>query len=134
MEGAFLIWDDLLRRLSTHQRKFLHVFVERLASTITQRTRPSAQHDAFREACYLWLRHILLSDMWVQTTRYDIDVLRSETMTSCVLNPNRWTGLLGHELIEGGDELYRDQWIPYFNDCQADPARIVERDEASTRR
>lgn len=101
MDGAYLIWDDILAMLHSRLPSFGGSLIETLLGTITALDDARPQGDAKKEANALWVLHI------TQTVgQKQVD----NAMQYCCLHPGHWTQLLGQWLLESGDEAFVETW------------------------
>lgn len=117
MDGAYLIWDELLRKIAFHQRLFLRTLVEHMTVIIVQPSRLNVRLDTIREAACQWLIHIFTASAWVAwTKRHDLDELRTLVVEACIMNPNLWTHRVIRPLIDNADDVLKSLWAPLYND------------------
>lgn len=110
MEDAFLLWDDLLKTLTLHQRSFLCLLTNEMSILIAQPSRLDITIDSYREAVYTWLINILTAEAWAASRkRHNFDP--SCVISTCLMNPNHWSRRLAMALaVETDDHLIRAQW------------------------
>ncbi|KAI9816871.1 MAG: rRNA-processing protein las1 [Pycnora praestabilis] len=109
MDGVFLLWDDLLKRLTLHQRSFLRILTDEMSNLLVQPSGLSVQFDSYREAIYLWLVHISTSEPWA-ASRNKWSFRLDNVVSSCIMGPNHWSLKLSSLLMEVGDEHLKNQW------------------------
>lgn len=116
MDGAFHVWDDLMHRLTAHQRDFLQTLVTRMVVLLIEPAEylDTSQHP-FREALFRWLAHIFTADGWSYPRglrQKAAERLRSEVVGKCVTAPVFWAQRLALVLVESGGKAFRKQWQP----------------------
>ncbi|KAI9870484.1 MAG: rRNA-processing protein las1 [Pleopsidium flavum] len=110
MESEFSLWDDLLKKLTQHQRPFLRILTDEMSIMIIQPTRLDISIDIYREAVYMWLVHIITSERWT-TSRKRGNFNASCVISTCLMNPNHWSRRLATVLaIDTDDEFTKAQW------------------------
>ena len=103
MDHVFELWDDLLKRLTVHQRNFLLTLTDEMSILIIQRSLLDVRIDEYREAVAMWLEHIYTDKVWKGARlRGKLDV--NTIMHTCMMNPNYWTLPLAVAIIE--DPMY----------------------------
>ncbi|KAI9837227.1 MAG: hypothetical protein M1819_000301 [Sarea resinae] len=109
MDGIFVMWEDLLKRLTNHQHRFLRILVEEMTIKLVQPSQLDVQFDAYRQAVYMWVIRILKSEEWaLRRRRYYRD--QSGVISTCIMGPNFWSRDLARSLVEAGDEVLKEQW------------------------
>ncbi|KXT08977.1 hypothetical protein AC579_4024 [Pseudocercospora musae] len=105
LNGAFLIWDDLLRDIIKQQRSFLTALVACSLSRMGQENaRP--HDDAHIEGICLWLLHMLeFAQSDAQQT-----ALRRDVMQWCCTHPGGWSHYVGERLLESSDADFVEDW------------------------
>lgn len=120
LEGAYVIWDDLLTSIAGEQKRFLMVLVKALLEAIT--AHPG--EDAEKEALCLWVGHILHSEVWNSViTLREKGVLPKDVMMWCCTHPGPWTQRLGRDMLKAEDEEFVDDWQQLFEASQLDSAQ-----------
>lgn len=110
MENTFWLWEELLKELSSHQPSFLRILTEEMSIRIIQPSRLDITIDAYREAVYMWLVHILTTDGWAVPSRL-AQFNCNCVISTCLMNPNYWSRRLATILaIETDDQLIKAQW------------------------
>ncbi|KAK5006546.1 rRNA-processing protein las1, partial [Cryomyces antarcticus] len=131
MNGAFMVWDDLLRKLVRHQRRFLRIFVTRMVHLMIQQSRMNVKQDPFREALCLWALHIFVDESWADARKRIEDSLRTKVVSICMMNPVYWGQRLARLLIEAADETFQYDWIPLYNECLPQSASSSQQDSVA---
>jgi ribosomal biogenesis protein LAS1 len=108
MDGAYLIWDDVLLAISSRLHLFLPAFVRHLLQGLTTRTAIEPENDVDKEALSMWLLHVMNSGdfMFIK----DRDALVADVMKCCCLHPGYWTQGVGRKLLEISDKSVQDEW------------------------
>jgi len=110
MENTFWLWEELLKELSSHQPSFLRILTEEMSIRIIQPSRLDITIDAYREAVYMWLVHILTTDGWAVPSRL-AQFNCNCVISTCLMNPNYWSRRLATILaIETDDQFIKAQW------------------------
>lgn len=119
LEGAYVIWDDLLTSIAREQRRFVLMLIKTLLEAIT--ARPG--EDAQREALCLWVTHVLHGEAWSSIiTTPDKIVLRKDVMIWCCTHPGDWTQRLGRDVLKTEDEEFVEDWQELFDASSVDGA------------
>ncbi len=105
MDNALLLWDDLLKGLSNWQPSFLHIMVEEMALLLVQPSKLDVQFDAYREAIYLWLVHILILEGWAAERKQRFTNYAS-IVSTCIAGPNHWSLKLAALLVRSSQALH----------------------------
>ena len=106
MDGAYMIWDDMLASFDRRIPAFLYSLIEQLFMSITTQNDTRPQDDTSKEAHALWLLHLS------QTIAGDHN---DKIMQHCCLHPGHWTQFIGESVLEGGDDLLRENWQSIFD-------------------
>ena len=114
LEGAYLIWDDLLRDISDRLSGFLTLFVKSLLLSLTKASATDPQSDIDKEALTMWLLHTLSGDEDHVLGRNDKNSLCVEAIKWCCLHPGAWTESVGREMLNNGDGAFRADWNDLF--------------------
>lgn len=109
LDGAFLIWDDLLQEIQSANKKFLHSLVGGLLRSISSASSASPEKDAEKEAMCLWIAHMLADKAWASAVP-ERSQLQREALEWCCLHPARWAHFLGTKLLHGGGESLNADW------------------------
>lgn len=114
IEGAYLIWDDLLQDISAHLHGFSSAFVRSLLQAMTTSASTDPQSDVNKEAFAMWVHHVLCSDKPFSHNHRDDHAAVVEAMRWCCLHPGHWTEHVGRELLETGDGSFQAEWKDLF--------------------
>lgn len=112
MKGAFLLWDELLRRLASHQWNFLRILCRHMVDLMNMPATLSATAEPIREAMHEWVVHILTAKEWVQPRRRVESMLLEDIMGQCFTFPSSWSHKLAESTIKDRDELFQATWRP----------------------
>ncbi|KAK4987554.1 rRNA-processing protein las1 [Elasticomyces elasticus] len=114
MEGAFILFDGLLQKLTTHCPQFLPILVHRFLDRLLEPSMRDVKLDTLRRGYYDWVDHLVLSDGWKQA-RGKSD-LRRRVMERTLLQQSYWGAKLSRSiLLRAGDE-FRSVWAPVYNE------------------
>ena len=114
MDGAYLIWDDLLVAFSSKVLRFLPALVTSLLQNLTSTIMRDPARDVDMEALAMWLLHVSDSNDFLLAGRTDQDALLAVVMKWCCLHPGNWTQYVGRELLEQRDENFSAEWADLF--------------------
>ena len=114
LEGAYLIWDDLLQDISDRLSGFLAAFVRSLLLGLTSASTTDPQRDLDEEALAMWLLHILSGEEYFALGRGNKHSLYVEAMKWCCLHPGHWTERIARELLNRGDGAFQADWNDLF--------------------
>jgi len=110
MGSEFPLWDDLLKKLTLHQRPFLHILTDEMSIMIVQPSRLDISIDTYREGVYMWLVHVITAEGWA-TSRKRGAFNASCVISTCLMNPNHWSRRLATVLaVDTNDEFLKAQW------------------------
>jgi ribosomal biogenesis protein LAS1 len=111
LEGAYLLWDDLLLTIPTQQRTFLPILLDQLLNAVTRQTNTQAQFDADKDALSQWLLHLAYSPVWRSRSKFIQFDSTSHIMSHCCLHPGSWSRILGEKMLEAdGSNDLADMW------------------------
>ena len=110
LDGAHLIWDELLAIISSRLHNFLSNLVRCLLEAITKPQATAPEQDSEKEALSMWLLHLVEHG----THHSDIDTILAETMKTCCLHPGCWSQLIGQTLLEQYDGKLQADWQDLF--------------------
>ncbi|CAK4030148.1 Pre-rRNA-processing las1 [Lecanosticta acicola] len=106
LDGAFMLWDDLLKQISITNKRLWKALIEGML----QRTSSLLPvHDVEREAMCLWIDHIL-ADSSSMLVRSERPILERVVMQWCCMYSSRWTNFLGTKLLRLGSTSFREEW------------------------
>jgi ribosomal biogenesis protein LAS1 len=114
LDGAYLIWDDLLVTISSQLLRFLPALVKSLLQSLTSRTAIDPTRDVDKEALAMWLLHIFDSNDFLLAWRTDRNATLAVVMKWCCLHPGKWTQYVGREVFEQCDENFQAEWENLF--------------------
>ena len=110
MESTFSLWNEVLKEISSRQPSFLRIITEEMSIRIVQPSQLDITIDAYREAVYLWLIHILTTDKWA-VPRKLAGLNPSCVISTCLMNPNYWSRRLATVLaVDTTDQCIKAQW------------------------
>jgi ribosomal biogenesis protein LAS1 len=109
VQGAFDIWDALLKNLSLHNRDFFPLLVHEMFSVLGAPSMLDVRRDEVREALYEWMMHFLTSEEW-RHPRSGHAIIGS-TLNACIMTQNYWTRkLLINVAIKSKDAAIKSQY------------------------
>ena len=116
INGACLIWDPLLTRLSAHfpQGQFFYSFALSLADVIF--TSPPVRNpsmDVDTEGLSQWMLHLLE----LEGPR-ELQALAETMMQQCCLHPGHWATWIGDSVLGRAQEEFRAEWQALFAACR----------------
>lgn len=114
LDGAYLIWDDLLVTISAKLLRFLPALVTSLLQCLTSTTARDPARDVDKEARAMWLLHVIDSNAFLLAGRSDRNAMLAVVMKWCCLHPGHWTKYVGRELLEQCDENFKAEWEDLF--------------------
>ncbi|KAI5200731.1 Las1-domain-containing protein [Aureobasidium subglaciale] len=114
LQGAYLIWDELLIMLAAGSSLFLEAFFERAIAhnaKLTTTNEDQDRADPTKWAIYRWIMHVLDSDSWLEA-RGDSPVLfEILALRECILHPNaQWSHKLAAEILEDAEVDVQSTW------------------------
>ncbi|KAI9738004.1 MAG: rRNA-processing protein las1 [Cirrosporium novae-zelandiae] len=117
MNGAFVLWDELLKSLFLTQRYLLRLLLNEMCIVIASPSSLDLKLDPYREAVYIWLERILTStstlNKWPQRR-----VQLNSIMSTCMMNQNYWTLQLGLTLVRHSrDARFKARWEALVKLC-----------------
>ncbi|KGM91743.1 rRNA-processing protein LAS1 [Paracoccidioides brasiliensis Pb18] len=74
MEPVFSTWDGYLKKLCQQHATFLTVLSGELARVLIDSDSTASEGDPYKEAVYLWLRHILNSNSWATVRKLNLSM------------------------------------------------------------
>ena len=113
MDEVFSSWDSLLRKLTSHQPRFLTMLTDEMLVHLISPSMLDITIDNYREAIAMWLEQIYTTKGWasaIKRGKLDENVI----METCLQNPNHWTVRLARKIIESSShkiakEIYADR-------------------------
>ncbi len=136
MKLTFSLWEKLLKEITAHQPSFLRILTEEMSIRIIQPSQLDITIDAYREAAYMWLVHILTTDGWAVPSRL-ARFSSNCVISTCLMNPNYWSRRLATILaVETDDQSIKAQWgdLVQASNGQYDelPSKALEQVDANT--
>ncbi|EME48000.1 hypothetical protein DOTSEDRAFT_124919 [Dothistroma septosporum NZE10] len=121
MDGAFLIWDSLLRGIARKQRRFISALVKGMLEAISASFARPAGQDVDKEALSMWLIRIELDETWM-AIRSDLEQhdLETEVLMWSSLHANDWTSWLGQKMLEFGRSQSKSEWAEILEASRLD--------------
>lgn len=113
MDGALLMWTELLQRLSLESSTFLSILVQKLFATLAIQLDRNVEQDADKEAYVWWLLELLREDNAFILRPEEQTRLRDHTLKLCCLHPGYWSLKLGRTLADSDEEL-ADEWRDFL--------------------
>lgn len=75
--------------------------------------------DTEKEACCMWVTHILHSEPWNHfVTALEKRLVRKDVMMWCCMHPGPWTQRLGRDVLKAEDEEFVCDWKDVFHASQ----------------
>ena len=110
LDGAYLIWDELLIDISSRLHRYLPCIVRSLLRSLVARNSVDPASDVDKEALAAWLCHVMSTAKFMSIKAVDKDALVAEIMKCCCLHPGYWTQGVGRKLLEISDKSVQDEW------------------------
>lgn len=111
MNGAFILWDDLLLAITLNHHDLLSAIIERMVSSLSKPvSQEVAAQDPEQEAVYLWLVHITTSGPWSPVRKGNASSSAANVMSRCCLHPGYWPHKVGEALLAAGDDDFLETW------------------------
>ena len=113
MNEVFSLWDSLLKKLTSHQSRFLAMLTDEMLVHLISPSMLDTSIDTYREAITMWLEHIYTTrGWWAAIKRMKLN--DSIIMETCLQNPSHWTLHLASTIIESSShkitkEVYEDR-------------------------
>lgn len=126
MDGAYMIWDDLLLSISSTLQAFLPALITSLLHNLTIAIATDPVTDVDKEALAMWLLHVMVKGNFAVAAQCDQEVLLASIVKWCCLHPGHWTQYVGRELLEASDESVQEAWRDLFE------ASLIRPDTATT--
>ena len=106
------LWDNLLKKLSSHQVHFLPMLTDEMVIHLTSPSNMDIKTDVYRRTIYMWLEHIYATKAWAAVIRRRKLNIKN-IILPCLENPNYWTILLASAVTEATDrkdikEIFRE--------------------------
>ena len=114
MDGAYLIWDELLVALTCSIPAFLQALVDALFQRLIVPTATDAASDVDKEALAMWLVHVTSYERYLSTTGNQSDRVEAVAMKWCCLHAGHWSQHVGSHVLETCNESVRDAWQDLF--------------------
>ena len=99
MHNIFALWDECLMRLTSHQNKFLSVFVDESCLRLVLPTQVDPELDDYRESVVMWLLYILTHPKWKASREVGCVAIDS-VVQICISNPMYWTLRLATAILD----------------------------------
>ena len=99
LDGAFAIWDPLLKQLATSQRNFLPVLVKCFLRALGDEAAVHPEQDPERDAQLMWLIHLFNSKEWAFVPAAVRRALRQQILKWSCVYPGNWVHMLGSTLV-----------------------------------
>lgn len=119
MEGAFLLWDNLLSQLSYHQPGFIQAMIKHMQARLAGPASVALETDPTREALCEWITHILTSDPWSVFAKNSLVKLQQDVMEECFVCPTRWSLVLARNILSCADNKFVEDWQPILEAASA---------------
>lgn len=111
LDGAYLMWDSLLKAISTQQKRFLPAFIKVLRRAIAEPSTGQSEDNVEKEALCMWLVHTTSKKKsWTALPTSDLDALRKETVKWSCSHPGYWSHFLGSNLINACGPDFASIW------------------------
>lgn len=129
LDDSFSKWEQLLQMIIENHPTFLTTLVEEMVKELvfTHSSHSNDDNNAFCEAIYMWLDHILKSSTWETSRRL---LSPAYILAAGDSAPNRWTKLLKADLEKGSDNMFfgtmPDSQVP-ARKCQSDKPEFADR-------
>jgi ribosomal biogenesis protein LAS1 len=114
MDGAYLIWVDLLTTILYELPRFIPALVASLLQSLTAVTALDPAQDADKEALAMWILHVMKNDEFFSGGWNDRATVLAEVMKWCCLYPGCWTQYIGRELLKECGEFIKAEWEDLF--------------------
>jgi len=131
MDGAFLLWDELLVRLSNDMPRFLRLLVLRLVDLMTAPSPLETETDPFKEAAYFWLRHICMDPKWTSDALNSVQKRHVAVLQSCFETPTFWSLRLAQDVIDAAAPGVKADWEPVLQACIAEDDSVATDDSSA---
>jgi ribosomal biogenesis protein LAS1 len=120
MEGAYLLWDDLLIQLSYQLPGFTTALVRHMQARLAGPASIALETDPMREALCEWISHILTSGTWsAVSTKKPLVELQHGIMEECFVSPAYWSLVLARNLLASADKQFAEDWRPFLEAASA---------------
>ncbi|KAK5167769.1 rRNA-processing protein las1 [Saxophila tyrrhenica] len=112
LDGAFLLWDDLLSNLANHLPGFRRMLLTSLLASIGAHTATNPAGDVQKEALSRWLLRALFEYDYADTEPH----LQVQVMKWCCLHPGHWSEWIGREILQRHDSEpgFSEEWSEIF--------------------
>jgi len=98
LHDTFIKWEQLLQMITESHSAFLATLTEEMVNDLAFSTQTKdTKNNAYHEAIYTWLDHILRSTEWKSSRRL---LSFSYLLAACEANPNQWTDTLKKVLLK----------------------------------
>jgi ribosomal biogenesis protein LAS1 len=137
LQGAYLIWDDLLIMLASGSSLFIEAFLERAIShnaRLTTTDEDQDRADPTKWAIYRWIMHVLDSESWLEMRGESPVLFEILALRECILNPNtQWSHELAKEILEDAEMDVRATWKSLVEASALLGDHDAEAEEAATK-
>lgn len=99
LHDTFIKWEQLLQMITESHPAFLSTLTEEMVNDLAFSSSSDPKNNAYHEAIYTWLDHILRSTEWKSSRRL---LSFSYLLAACEANPNDWTDMLKRVLLKEG--------------------------------
>lgn len=98
LHDTFIKWEQLLQMIAESHSAFLSALTEEMVNDLAFSVQiKDTKNNAYHEAIYTWLDHILRSTEWRSSRRL---LSFSYLLAACEANPNHWTDTLKRVLLK----------------------------------
>lgn len=116
MDGAYMIWDDLLRGITAQFNHFTTGLIQSMLRAIDASSSAQARTNSELEGLVLWTAHLIDSN----NSGASKHVRRWDVMSWVCTHPGHWTHALGRQLLESADQDFRENWEDILDASQLD--------------
>lgn len=114
LQGAYMLWDELLQMLARQSHLFFELFLECAVSHNARFTTSDDDTDKTsptKWAIYRWILHLLDSSEWSVTRDQSSLDLECIVLRECALYPNnQWSLDLAEEILDDADKQVQSTW------------------------
>ena len=115
MQGAKLLWDQLLITLASESNIFLAIFLESIVVELANIS-SDALSERLTVGLHYWLTRILASSSWRNTLALQSFSVSDRIMETCCLSPAASSQKIAEMMLElqEGDEEFVARWRPLY--------------------